>query len=170
MDWEWEKIEPFYRDLENQPLEEKNLADWLRSWSLLSGLVYETYQRLYVQITCHTQDIPAHKRYYRFLDEIFSPAEAAEEKLKEKLLASGLHAQGFEIPLRNLRAETEIFCRSNLPLLAKELKLSAGRSLYSSFRLPGETLIDRCASAPGDFPPSAGCRIAMQSTHYGKSY
>ena len=48
----------------------------------------------------------------------------AEQRLKKKLLASGLEPDGFNIPLRNLRAEAELFRDQNLPLLAEEIKLS----------------------------------------------
>jgi oligoendopeptidase F len=42
--------------------------------------------------------------------------------LKEKLLASALEPEGFAIPLRNMRAEAELFQEANLPLLADEQK------------------------------------------------
>jgi oligoendopeptidase F len=72
-----------------------------------------------------TTDEASKQRYDTFLDEIFPNTQAAEQKLKEKLLASGLEPDGFEIPLRNLRAEAEIFRQENLPLLTQELKLNA---------------------------------------------
>ena len=48
---------------------------------------------------------------------------AAEQALKQKLLASGLEPEGFAIPLRNMRAEADLFREENLPLLAEENKL-----------------------------------------------
>ena len=71
--------------------------------------MYERYQRLYVAITVDTTDEASKQAYDSFLDEIYPNAQAAEQKLKEKLLASGLEPVGFEIPLSNLRAEAEIF-------------------------------------------------------------
>ncbi len=44
--------------------------------------------------------------------------------LKQKLLASGLQPEGFEIPLRNMRAEADLFRSENLPLLSEQEKLS----------------------------------------------
>ena len=35
--------------------------------------------------------------------------KSAEQKLKEKLLASGLRVNGMDIPLRNMKAEAELF-------------------------------------------------------------
>jgi oligoendopeptidase F len=60
-----------------------------------------------------------------FLDAFYRPYQAADQKAKEKLLASGLEPPGFEIPLRNMRAEASLFRQENLPLLAEEHKLSS---------------------------------------------
>jgi len=124
MQWSWEQIEPYYQELEKRPLEAGNLTEWLAHWSRLSEMVYETFQRLYVGTTVDTTDEDTKKRFNTFLDTIFTRSEAAEQRLKEKLLQSGLELRGFEIPLRNLRAEAEIFRAENLPFLAEELKLS----------------------------------------------
>ncbi len=123
--WSWSQIEPYFIELNKRKINPANLAGWLADWSQLSGLVYETYQRLYVSITVDTTDQAAQSRYNTFLDEVFAGSEAAEQKLKEKLLASGLELEGFELPLRNLRAEAAIYAEENLPWLAKELKLKA---------------------------------------------
>jgi oligoendopeptidase F len=125
MEWSWPQIEPFYLELHRGPLTKEDITGWLKNWSHLAGLVHETYQRLFVEITTDTTDAQARQRYDRFLDEIFAPAEAAEQKLKEKLLKSRMHVANFEIPLRNIQAEVETFNKSNLSLLAKELKLKA---------------------------------------------
>ena len=53
----------------------------------------------------------------------FTPSMAANQVLKQKLLASGLQPAGFEIALRNMRVEAEIYRESNLTLLNEEKKL-----------------------------------------------
>lgn len=123
--WSWSQIEPYFIELNKRKINPANLAGWLADWSQLSGLVYETYQRLYVSTTVDTTDQAAQSRYNTFLDEVFAGSEAAEQKLKEKLLVSGLELEDFELPLRNLSAESAIYAEENLPWLAKELKLKA---------------------------------------------
>lgn len=125
LDWPWEQIEPAYNELAERSIDAANVAAWLGDWSRLAELLYERYQRLWVATTVDTNDADAKKRYEAYLDEIYPHSQAAEQRLKEKLLHSGLQVDGFEIPLRNLRAESEIFRQENLPLLAQELKLSA---------------------------------------------
>ncbi len=51
------------------------------------------------------------------------PILAAEQKLKEKLLASGLEPKGYAVQMRNMRAEADLFREENLPLLAEEQKM-----------------------------------------------
>jgi len=125
MDWPWAQIEPYFQELAERPLDATSLSTWLADWSHLSKLLYETYWRLHIATTVNIADAQAEQSYKAFLDEIQPPSQAAEQKLKEKLLASGLQPDGFEIPLRNLRAETALFRQENLPLLSEELKVSA---------------------------------------------
>lgn len=124
MDWEWSQIEPYYNELADRSINETNATGWLADWTRLYKLVYETHQRLWVATTVNTTDREAEQHYSTFLDEIYPRGKAADQKLKEKLLASGLNPEGFEIPLRNMRAEASLFREANLPLLSEELKLS----------------------------------------------
>jgi oligoendopeptidase F len=123
--WPWSKIEVYYNDLALRPLKTANVDIWLADWTNLSQLIHETYQRLYVATTVNTSDKQAELRYQAFLDGIFPLAQAAEQKLKEKFITSGLEPAGLDIPLRNMRAEAELFREVNLPLLSEEKKLSA---------------------------------------------
>lgn len=123
MDWRWSQIEPYYHELSKRPLDESSIDGWLLDWTRINLLVYESHERHMVATSVDTTDKEAERRYQSFLDEILPPSEAAEQKLKEVLLASGLEPDGFEIPLRNLRADADLFREENLPLLSKELKM-----------------------------------------------
>lgn len=124
MSWSWERIEPYFHELETRLIDQSNVSDWLEGWSHLSKLIYETRQRLWVATTRNTADQEVEQRYREFLDHIYPAAQAAEQKLKDKLLSSGLEPDGFQIPLRNMRAEAALFREANLPLLSEELKLA----------------------------------------------
>ena len=123
--WSWGQIEPYYQELADRQLGPHNLQTWLADWSKLSKMVYEIYWRLRVAVTVNTADKEAERRYVAFLDEIQPPSQAAEQKLKEKLLDSKMSPAGFDIPLRNMQAEAKLFREQNLPLLSYELKLGA---------------------------------------------
>ncbi|MCA9906731.1 MAG: M3 family oligoendopeptidase, partial [Anaerolineae bacterium] len=120
----WPQIEAFCNELQNHPLSADNVADWLKGWSKLAELVDETSTRNYVATTVDTTDEAAEKRYLDYLENVITPWRAAEQRLKEKLLATGLQPEGFAIPLRNLRAQAELFREANLPLFNEESKLA----------------------------------------------
>jgi len=124
INWKWEEIKSHYADLAVHPLTAANADVWLTDWTRLGEKLEEMYFRLALANSVNTADKKAEQRLNRFLDTIFPPAMAAEQKLKEKLLASKLEPEGFAIPLRNMRAEADLFREANLPLLAEQQKLS----------------------------------------------
>ena len=122
--WTWPAIEPYYQELEARSLKASDVDSWLADWSSVGERLEEMYSRLYVATTVNTADKEADARMNAFLDGIFPNVMAAEQKLKEKLLKSKLEPGGFDIPLRNMRAEADLFREANLPLLAEQQKLS----------------------------------------------
>jgi oligoendopeptidase F len=125
LDWSWEQIEPFYQDLLARPLDEESAERWLTDWTRLGDLIGEAYGRLSVAVTVDTTDASAEARFNDFIDHIHPKAQAADQKLKEKLLNSGLEPPSFAVPLRKMRAEAAIFCAENLPLLSQERKMAS---------------------------------------------
>lgn len=123
LDWSWARFEPFYADLSARRLNAETATAWLSGWSRISALVAETRARLSVAYTQDTTDTAAEARYMRFIETIQPAAEAADQKLREKLLACGLEPEGMAIPLRNMRARADLFRGANLPLQAEEGKL-----------------------------------------------
>jgi oligoendopeptidase F len=119
----WPEIEPFYIHLQTVNLTDQNVSTWLADWSRLSEMVSETQQRLYVATTIDTADKQAQQRLFDFLDHIFPSVEAAEQRLRQKLLASRLEPDGFGVPLRNMRTQASLFREANLSLLTEEHKM-----------------------------------------------
>jgi len=123
LDWDWTKYEPFFTQLAERDLNASTVADWLADWTLLTSLVVEVSVRLNLASDLHTDDDAARARFHKFLDEVFPPTAAADQKLKQKLLVSGLEPDRFDVPLRNMRAEADLFREENLPLLTEHTKL-----------------------------------------------
>jgi oligoendopeptidase F len=101
------------------------LDAWLADWTRIKDLVEEIYARLKVALDQNTADSGAEARYHTFLDTIHPAAQALDQQLKEKLLASGLEPENFANPLRRMRAEANLFRLENLPLLSEERKLAS---------------------------------------------
>ena len=123
--WTWLQFEPYYSDLNARALTAETVAAWLADWSRIGRTVAETYARLHVAATLNTADAEAERRYLTFLSDVQPKVEEAEQKLKIKLLDSRLEPAGFEMPLRNMRAEADLFRAANLPLQTERHKLGS---------------------------------------------
>ena len=119
----WSDYEPYYKELEARELSKKNVEAWLDDWSRLAATADEHYWRLYIATTVNTADKESEEQFNHYVEEIQPATKTAEQKLKDKLLASKLSPKSFETALRMMQAEAEIFTEKNLPLLAEEQKL-----------------------------------------------
>ncbi len=121
--WGWPRIEPYFKALEARILTAGTVIDWLTDWTKISDLIDESYNRLYVGTTVDTTDEATEQRFNAYLENVMQPASVASQRLKEKLLASGLQPEGYTIQLRNMRAEADLFREENVPLFTQESKL-----------------------------------------------
>lgn len=124
MHWDWPHIEPFFADLESRPLTAGNAGAWLADWTRLAELIGESYWRHYVATTVNTGDEQAQRGFDAFVEHVRPAAQQAENTLKQKLLESGLEPEGFDLPLKKMRAQAALFREQNLPLLAEDQKLA----------------------------------------------
>ena len=76
----------------------------------------------------------AQREYTAFLDNILPNMLEVEQKVKQKLLESGLEPSSFEVPLRKLRTDAALYRETNVPLLAQERKLSLAYDTISGAR------------------------------------
>ncbi|QBD75046.1 peptidase M3 [Ktedonosporobacter rubrisoli] len=120
----WSAIEPWYRELASATLTEETLQPWMNQWSHLSALVDETMSRHTLAVRQNISDVERKQRKQRFIDEIFASLQPYEQQIKERLLASGLIPPGFELPLRNLRAEASLYRQENQVLSQEDGALS----------------------------------------------
>ncbi|MCK6578641.1 MAG: M3 family oligoendopeptidase [Anaerolineae bacterium] len=122
--WGWDRIQPFFESLEAAPLTAETAVDWLTAWERLNKLLGESYQRLYVGTTVNTADKDTEERFFAFLDTISEPASVANQRLKQRLLDSGIEPKGYAVILRGIRSEADLFREANVPLLTEEEKLT----------------------------------------------
>jgi oligoendopeptidase F len=123
MSWEWPQIEPYYGELASRAINAGNVDQWMRDWTQLTDLVNEVRTRLYIGITVDTTDEKLAQQYEQYMSGVIEQAQTAEQKLKEKLLESGLQPDNFEIPLKNMRSEAALFREENVPLFTAETKM-----------------------------------------------
>ncbi|HEU5349385.1 MAG TPA: M3 family oligoendopeptidase, partial [Ktedonobacterales bacterium] len=121
--WTWEQIAPYYADLEQRALSAETVETWLLDWTSIAALVNELNTWYSIATTVNTADSDTQNRYATFLDKIQPQVAAAEQRLKEKLLASGLEPAGFAVTLRKIRTDAALYREANVPLLADLRKL-----------------------------------------------
>ena len=124
LDWGWDDYAPHYEALASAELEAASVGDWLQQWSDLVELLSEVGTRMHIATTVDTTDTEARDAYHTFLEQVGEPAQAAEQRLKQHLLASRLEPDGFAIPLRAMRSEAELYREANLPLFTASKKLA----------------------------------------------
>ncbi len=122
--WTWSQFEPYYAELAGRTLSAANVEKFLDDWTYFSDRLSEVGTRLSIAKDVNTADSEAEKRFNRFMEEIYPKSAEAEQKLKTKLLDSGLKPAGFELPLRRMQADAAIFREANLPLQVEDAKLS----------------------------------------------
>ncbi|MDD5466715.1 MAG: M3 family oligoendopeptidase [Anaerolineales bacterium] len=125
IEWNWSRIEPCFKELASTRLSAANLPGWMQNWSRLHNLLDEVHWRLYVARTVDTTNAQAASDYTAFMDNVYPRVLNASQKLKLKLLVSGLALPGLEVPLRNIRCEAELYRESNLALISKLYRLAA---------------------------------------------
>lgn len=123
LSWDWSEIAPHYESLLSTDLSSDSLHEWLIAWTTLANLIEERGSRHHVATTVNTADSAAKEAFEGFLEEIFPRVQEMEEKVRTKLLMSGLSISGMEVPLRNLRAQSALYRDENVPLLAQQFKL-----------------------------------------------
>ena len=133
--WDWKEIQPFTEELLGRELSGDSVDDWLEDWTHLWSLITESYYRLMIRTTTHTDDKENIDRFHAYAEKIIEKARSFEQKMIEKLLASGIEPAHFAIPLRKMRVDAEIFREENLPLKTEEEKLITKHSEMDAARI-----------------------------------
>jgi oligoendopeptidase F len=121
--WEWAALAPYYEELENQELTTQNVDEWLKAWTALQELTGGKLSLLNLAHTQNTADMAIQQELNGLRQTLEPPVKQAEQRLTQKLLASGLQPSGMAVPLRQLRVQAEIFREANLDLAVEEQKL-----------------------------------------------
>ncbi|GAB1422399.1 M3 family oligoendopeptidase [Anaerolineales bacterium] len=123
-DWLWPDYAPFAESLRKMDLNEANLNSFMNDWTRFGKMIWEVYARNNVATTIDTTDEAAEKRYLRFMSEVYPEVMKLNNDLNQKLVASGLTPANFEVPMRAIRSEIELFRDKNLPLMTELQELS----------------------------------------------
>lgn len=124
----WENLKPLYQALLDRDLHCKNcLERLLLDRSELDAAAREAHANLYISMTCDTTDEAVKKAYLDFVENVEPQLRKIGFELDKKIAASphakDLNAKRYEVMLRDIRADVEIFRDENVPLMTEDTKL-----------------------------------------------
>lgn len=124
----WENIQPLYQALLDRDLKCANcLERLLLDRSELDAATSEAQANLYIRMTCFTNDEEAKRAYLDFVENVEPKLKTVSFELDKKIAASpfadDLDPARYEVLLRNIRADVEIFRDENVPIQTEDTKL-----------------------------------------------
>ena len=123
-----DEVSQLYDRLERRDITTREaLENFILDWEELNGVLTECYAAAYVDMTSDTSNPDYERKYIDIVENIVPVSEQRGFDLKQKLLQSpalGRLGADYEVFLRNLRVEVELYREENVPLLTEERKLS----------------------------------------------
>jgi len=121
----WELLKPFYENLANRTISTVDeLKHWLRDRSELESVISEDMGWRYIRMTCYTDKEEYSKAYQDFVQNIQPQIAPYSDQLNKKTLDSPFiksveKERGYNIMVRNLKKEVELFRTENIPLFTE---------------------------------------------------
>ncbi|HXA00521.1 MAG TPA: M3 family oligoendopeptidase [Cytophagaceae bacterium] len=117
----WENIKPLYEELKSRGINSvEELKKWFVDRSELESVISEDMGWRYIKMTGDTANKEYVDRFNYFVSEIQPHIEPYSNDLNEKALKNqylqGLHGDGYDIMIRSMKKEHEIFREKNIPL------------------------------------------------------
>ncbi len=121
----WEELKPLFDRLLSQEIRSAiELRNWLRNRSELESILSEDMGWRYIRMTCFTENEEYRNAYQYFVEHIQPNIAPVADQLNKKCFESPFldelsKLEGFDILIRNLKKEIEIFREENIPLLTE---------------------------------------------------
>ena len=123
----WESIEPFMNDLRDRKLSCSNcLETFIADRSSLSEVISEARARLYIDMTCHTDDEDIQKSWMQFVENVQPKLSEYSDILNRRLVEhESLDdlPERFGILVKGIKTDIAIFREENIPLSTRVTKL-----------------------------------------------
>ena len=119
----WTDVEPYAFQLRDARLSSPDeLKLWLARRSELDAVIAEDKAWLYIRQSCHTDNEEYARTFAAFVQDVEEPYSLLSNELNKKLLAyckNHTYPKEYEIFIRNIRRQTEIFREENVKLLSE---------------------------------------------------
>ena len=123
----WGEIEPYMNNLRDRELNCSTcLENFISDRSDLSEIISEARARLYINMTCHTDDEDIQKAWMDFVENVAPKLSEYSDILNRRIIehdaVNDLPKQ-YEILIKGLKTNIEIFREENIPLQTRVTKL-----------------------------------------------
>ena len=123
----WDEIEPYMNNLRDRELNCSTcLENFISDRSDLSEIISEARARLYINMTCHTDDEDIQKAWMDFVENVAPKLSEYSDILNRRIIehdaVNDLPKQ-YEILIKGLKTNIEIFREENIPLQTRVTKL-----------------------------------------------
>ena len=118
----WEVLKPYFDNLSERKLDSVEiLRQWFHDRSELESVISEDLAWRYINMTCYTENEEFSKRYEDFVVNIQPKISPVADLLNKKAAACPFlnvleNETGYDILIRNLKKDIEIFREKNIPL------------------------------------------------------
>jgi oligoendopeptidase F len=118
----WDTLKPYFDNLLERKLKStEDLRQWFRDRSELEAVISEDLAWRYINMTRYTENEEYSKRYEDFVVNIQPQIAPVSDQLNKKAAGSDFLKQleeerGFDIMIRSLKKDIEIFREENVPL------------------------------------------------------
>ncbi len=124
----WGNLQPLYQVLLDRELKCSGCLEALiLDRSELDAAASEAYATLYISMTCHTDDEQKKRAYLEFVENVQPQLKKIGFELDKKIVSSphvgDLERVRYEVMLRDLTAEVELFRDDNVRLQTEDTKL-----------------------------------------------
>jgi oligoendopeptidase F len=119
---DWQVLQPFFNDLLEREISSKEeLLVWMQDRSELEAVISEDGAWRYIKMTCDTTSEEIREHYNYFIQQIAPEIAPYSDKLNKKAIASAYlneleQLPGYDIMIRELKKDIEIFREENIPL------------------------------------------------------
>ncbi|QSE99122.1 M3 family oligoendopeptidase [Fulvivirga lutea] len=119
---DWEGLKSFFEDLEKREINSlSDLRKWFKDRSEIESILSEDAGWRYINMTRYTDNEEYTKAYQYFVQEIQPKIAPISDRLNKKAVSSDFlkdleKESGFDIMIREMRKDIEIFREENIPL------------------------------------------------------
>lgn len=121
----WEVLKPFFDNLLDRKIDSiSDLKKWFHDRSELESVIAEDLAWRYIKMTCYTENETYRNSYQDFIENIQPQIAPVSDKLNKKVASSVFlnelaNTEGYDMMIRNLKKDIEIFRDENVPLFVQ---------------------------------------------------